>query len=88
MPATIRSIDMQIIDKIFGMEDGYVLDFSDRSMAQFFAEDLNIDIDHLRYRDEGSSRQSGCGVSSERKTPTQRCAFLTRSGNTVRRAGR
>lgn len=56
MPATIRSIDMQIIDKIFGMEDGYVLDFSDRSMAQFFAEDLNIDIDHLRYRDEGSSK--------------------------------
>ena len=56
MPATIRSIDMQIIDKIFGMESGYVLDFSDRSMAQFFAEDLNIDIDHVRYRVEGSSK--------------------------------
>jgi hypothetical protein len=43
MPATIRSIDMQIIDKIFAMEGGYVLDFSDRTMAQFFAEELNID---------------------------------------------
>lgn len=56
MPATIRSIDMQIIDRIFGMESGYVLDFSDRSMAQFFADDLNIDIDHPRYRDDGSSK--------------------------------
>jgi hypothetical protein len=56
MPATIRSIDMQIIDKIFAMEGGYVLDFSDRTMAQFFAEELNIDIDHPRYRDDGSSK--------------------------------
>jgi len=38
MPATIRSIDMQIIDKIFAMESGYVLDFSDRTMARFFAD--------------------------------------------------
>ena len=56
MPATIRSIDMQIIDKIFAMESGYVLDFSDRTMAQFFAEELNIDIDHPRYRDDGGSK--------------------------------
>jgi hypothetical protein len=56
MPATIRSIDMQIIDKIFAMESGYVLDFSDRTMAQFFAEELNIDIDHPRYKDDGASK--------------------------------
>ncbi|MGA9869491.1 MAG: restriction endonuclease [Acetobacteraceae bacterium] len=47
---------MQIIDKIFQMEGGYVLDFSDRAMTQFFAEELNIDIDHPRYRDEGTSK--------------------------------
>lgn len=52
----IRRIDMQIIDTIFGMEGGYVLDFSDRTMAQFFAEDLNIDIDHARYREDGTSK--------------------------------
>ena len=56
MLTAIRSIDMQIIDRIFGMEGGYVLDFSDRSMAQFFAHDLNIDIDHPRYRDDGPSK--------------------------------
>ena len=47
---------MQIIDKIFQMEGGYVLDFSDRTMTQFFAEELNIDIDHPRYRDDGTSK--------------------------------
>lgn len=56
MPPTIRSVDMQIIDKIFEMESGYVLDFSDRTMAQFFAEELNIDIDHDQYRDDGGSK--------------------------------
>jgi hypothetical protein len=56
MPPTIRSIDMQFIDKIFAMEGGYVLDFSDRTMAQFFAEELNIDIDDPRYRDDGGSK--------------------------------
>jgi hypothetical protein len=52
----IRSIDLQIIDKIFGMEGGYVLDFSDRTMEQFFAEDLNIDIDDEQYRENGTSK--------------------------------
>ena len=56
MPASIRSIDMQIIDKIFAMEGGYVLDFSDRTMAQFFADELNIDIDNQRYKDDGTSK--------------------------------
>ena len=69
MPATIRSIDMQIIDKIFGMEGGYVLDFSDRTMAQFFAEELNIDIDHDRYRDDGGSKGSDYDAFCERRTP-------------------
>jgi hypothetical protein len=52
----IRRIDMQIIDKIFRMEDGYVLDFSNRTMSQFFNEDLNIDIDHEKYREDGTSK--------------------------------
>ena len=56
MPSDIRSIDMQIIDKIFQMEGGYDLDFSDRTLTQFFAEELNIDIDHSRYKDDGTSK--------------------------------
>jgi hypothetical protein len=52
----IRRIDLQIIDKIFGMGDGYVLDFSDATMSQFFAEHLNIDIDDKQYREDGTSK--------------------------------
>jgi hypothetical protein len=56
MPSGIRSLDMQIIDKIFQMEGGYVLDFSDRTMTRFFAEELNIDIDHPQFQDDGTSK--------------------------------
>ena len=43
----IKSIDMLFLDKVFEMESGYVLNFSDRTFANFFAEELNIDIDDL-----------------------------------------
>ncbi len=32
----IRSRDMSIIDRVFDMEDGYVLDFRNRTFAEFF----------------------------------------------------
>ncbi len=52
----LRSIDMLLLDSVFVMGSGYVLNFSDKSMAAFFANDLNIDIDDARYRDDGSSK--------------------------------
>lgn len=54
--ANIRSVDMMLLDKIFDMEDGYVLDFSDVSMRAFYAHDLNIDIDDPQYQAEGTSK--------------------------------
>jgi len=54
--ANIRSVDMMLLDKVFSMESGYVLDFSDRTMSVFYAEELNIDIDDPRYREEGTSK--------------------------------
>jgi hypothetical protein len=54
--SNIRSIDMMLIDDIFGMGDGYVLNFSDRTIAQFFAEELNIDFDDPVYRQQGTSK--------------------------------
>jgi hypothetical protein len=56
MSSNIRTLDLQIIDKVFQMESGYVLDFSDRTMTQFIAEELNTDIDHPQYQDDGSSK--------------------------------
>jgi len=54
--SNIRSIDMMFIDDIFDMGGGYVLNFSDRTFAQFFAEELNIDIDAPAYAQTGSSK--------------------------------
>jgi hypothetical protein len=52
---TIRAIDMRLIDDLFAMGGGYVLDFSDRTFTVFFSE-LGIDIDDARYRAEGTSK--------------------------------
>lgn len=52
----IRSLDMKLVDDLFEMGSGYVLDFSDRTMAAFFAEELNVDIDEPSYREQGTSK--------------------------------
>lgn len=52
----IRSLDMMVIDDLFEMGSGYVLNFSDRTFAQFFAEELNIDIDDPAYARTGTSK--------------------------------
>ncbi len=52
----IRSIDMILIDDLFEMNGGYVLDFSDRTFASFFADELDIDIDDDQYRANGTSK--------------------------------
>ena len=52
----IRALDMRLLDDVFEMGGGYVLDFSDRTMARFFAEELNVDIDDDAYRENGTSK--------------------------------
>lgn len=53
---TIRTIDMALIDDLFGMGGGYVLDFSDRTFAAFFTDELGININQSRYCAEGTSK--------------------------------
>ncbi len=52
----VRSIDMLFLDDIFDMGGGYVLNFSDRTFAQFFAEELSFDIDDPIYARTGGSK--------------------------------
>lgn len=54
--ANIRSLDMKLVDDLFEMGNGYVLDFNDLTMSTFFAEELNVDIDDLAYREQGTSK--------------------------------
>ena len=34
-------MDFPIIDRVFGMEDGYVLDFTNRTFAEFFSSSIS-----------------------------------------------
>jgi hypothetical protein len=56
--SNIRSIDMMFLEDIFdtGKGKGYVLNFSDVTFSQFFAEELNIDIDASIYAQNGNSK--------------------------------
>jgi len=44
------------LEELFEMGSGYVLRFSDRTFAEFFAEFLKKDIDQPRYQTKGTSK--------------------------------
>ena len=52
----IRLIDMIFVDDLLEMGGGYVLNFSDRTFTQFFADELNININNPIYAQTGSSK--------------------------------
>ncbi len=52
----IKPLDMKLIDLLFEMEGGYVLDFSDRTMSQFFLGELEIDIDDPLFAADSTSK--------------------------------
>ena len=62
----IRSIDMLFLDELFEMRGGYVLNFSDRTMSRFFAEELNVDIDDPAYAEHGGSNWQEAALHLQR----------------------
>ena len=52
----IRTVDFRIIDRVFGMEQGGVLDFVNRTFADFFRETFGVDIYEERWQEEGGSK--------------------------------
>ncbi len=47
--ATLTTTDKQTLEKLFGMSGGYVLNFSDKTFAEFFRDDMNLDIYQPKY---------------------------------------
>jgi len=47
--SNLNTNEKRILEKLFQMESGYVLDFSDRTMGEFFHDSLSVDIDATRY---------------------------------------
>lgn len=54
--ATLSTVDMKLIDSLFGMYGGYVLNFSNKTFASFFARDVGIDIYDDAYAIHGTSK--------------------------------
>jgi hypothetical protein len=52
----IKALDMKLLDLLFEMEQGYVLDFSNRTLSQFFLGELEIDIDAPLFAADGTSK--------------------------------
>lgn len=55
--STIRPVELDMVDLVFrGGERGYILDFSNRAFSEFFALELDLDIDADIYKREGTSK--------------------------------
>jgi restriction endonuclease len=52
----IRAAEMLVLDDLFEMGGGYVLNFSDSTFSQFFANELQIGIDDPIYAQRGGSK--------------------------------
>ncbi len=69
--ADLTTIEKQILEKIFQMEGGYVLNFSDRTMREFFRDDVGINIYTQKYNYESGSKANrirGLWIKSDNKT--------------------
>jgi|GEM_PF-838879 len=52
----IKHSEMRLIDEIFGMHGGYVLNFSNRTFAEFFEDEFGINIYDGKYETRGTSK--------------------------------
>ena len=54
--ARLTSTDKQILEKLFQMGGGYVLNFSDRTFGEFFRDDMRIDKFEPKYNYASGSK--------------------------------
>lgn len=51
-----KSSDIRVFNQLFEFKSGYILDFSDRKIDQFFEEELGINIFDEQYQEDGTSK--------------------------------
>ena len=69
----LKSTDKKILETLFEMKGGFVSDFSDRTMSDFFKEQFEIDIYDTKYDFDFSSRSKanrlrGIWLAEDEKT--------------------
>ena len=54
--ATLSTNDKQVLEKLFQMSGGYVLNFTNRTMEEFFDDDVGINIYDEKYNYASGSK--------------------------------
>lgn len=54
--ANLKRSEMRFIDDVFDMGTGYVLDFSNRTFAEFFEDEFGVNIYQEKYQGRGASK--------------------------------
>ena len=52
----LTTADMKLIDNLFGMYSGYVMDFTNKRFGSFFKRDIGVDIYDDAYAIHGTSK--------------------------------
>jgi hypothetical protein len=52
----LKTTDIRLLDEIFEMQGGYVLDFSNQTFSNFFEDEFGIDIYDDLYSENGTSK--------------------------------
>lgn len=69
--ANLTTIEKQLLEKLFQMESGYVLNFSDRTLKEFFRDDVGINIYAPKYNYSSGSKANrlrGLWLKADDKT--------------------
>ena len=54
--STLKMLERECLEELFGMGSGYVMDFSNRTFSEFFRESARIDIYSEKYAANGDSK--------------------------------
>lgn len=54
--SNLKASEMRVVDRVLEMESGFVLNFSDRTIAEFFLDELNIDFNDPSFAVNGTSK--------------------------------
>jgi hypothetical protein len=68
--SNIKAGEMHFLEQVLQMEQGYVLNFSDRTFTGFFAGELDIDIDDGKYHEYGRSKAKRLRSFLKNENPT------------------
>ena len=61
--ADLTNTEKRQFERLLGMASGYVLDFSNRTFAEFVTDATGRDPYDAKYDHAATRRQTGCGVS-------------------------